>query len=446
MRSLTVRVFLLLLAGVALTVVVTLGLSQRERRQDFGDFRERAWVQHLAETVVIMAQVPASQRRTVAAALPRHDWVVHFGGEPPGNGRSAPRVAAALGELVGERATIRGVWRLGPECEPPEADCPPASRSLLIQMVLPDGEQVSLRHHLPPLHHPPFGKPPLWVPLAVFLVALAGVAWLAVRLALRPLRRMTAAAEAFGRNLAHPPLEVRGPRELRIAAEAFNAMQERIRNSIAERTRILAAITHDLKTPLTRLRMRLEQCPDAALKAKLEADLADMRALIEQGLELAGSLEPGEPARPVDLRALLQSLCDDAADAGQDVRWEDAAGAGPVVIDGRPLALRRLFSNLIDNARQYGHYAAVSLARGSPDGLRVAIRDGGPGIPEAELTAVLQPFYRVESSRSRDTGGTGLGLAIATNLAQAHGGRLELRNHPQGGLEASVWLPLRAAH
>lgn len=230
-----------------------------------------------------------------------------------------------------------------------------------------------------------------------------------------------------------------GPIELQQAVRTFNRMREHLRSYIEERTRILAAITHDLKTPLTRVRLRLEQCEDERLRARLAEDVAAMQMLVNEGLVLARSLDSGQPLQRIDLGALLQSLCDDAADAGWEVRFEGPYGA---LIAGRPEALQRSLLNLIDNAVKYGREAEVTLER-SGENWQVLVRDRGPGIPEWHLDDVMQPFFRLETSRSRDTGGTGLGLPIAANLLAAQGGTLSLHNRPDGGLEARVRLPAK---
>jgi signal transduction histidine kinase len=211
-----------------------------------------------------------------------------------------------------------------------------------------------------------------------------------------------------------------------------------LRSHIEERTRILAAITHDLKTPLTRLRLRLEQCRDEPLRTRLVEDVAAMQALVDEGLDLARSLDSGPPPQIVDLSALLQSLCDDTVDAGGEARFDGPDGALTL---GRPKALRRSFVNLIDNAVKYGGKADISLERSGGEWL-IRITDSGPGIPEEHLDRVMQPFFRLETSRSRETGGTGLGLSIAANLLAVQGGTLSLHNRPQGGLEARVRLPV----
>jgi signal transduction histidine kinase len=214
-------------------------------------------------------------------------------------------------------------------------------------------------------------------------------------------------------------------------------MQARIRRDVQERTYMLAAITHDLQTPLTRLRLRLEKVDDEALHDKLVADLSAMQDTIREGLELARSADLREAFQPIDLDSLLDSACADAHDAGQDVTLQGKTGAAVL---GAPNALRRALMNLIDNAVKYGRLARVEA--GVEGKLAVVrIRDAGPGIPEDQLGTVLDPFFRLESSRSRETGGTGLGLTIARNIAERHGGTLTLANRPEGGLEAKLSFP-----
>jgi signal transduction histidine kinase len=279
------------------------------------------------------------------------------------------------------------------------------------------------------------------VSLGLFVVLIALVCWLAVRLALRPLQRMSAAAEAFGRDIHQPPLETRGPSEVRQAAQAFNAMQERVRSVMAERTQILAAVTHDLKTPMTRMRLRLENCNDEALREKLAGDLAAMQTLVSEGLDLARSLESSEPEARIDLGALLSSIADDAADTGQPVSFSGPENGATILTLCHPNGLRRAIENLVDNALKYGQRAEISLTRGTYHAA-IHIRDHGPGIPADHLEAVLRPFVRLETSRSRDSGGTGLGLAIANNLLSAQSATLTLSNHADGGLDACIELPL----
>jgi signal transduction histidine kinase len=274
----------------------------------------------------------------------------------------------------------------------------------------------------------------------VFAGCILALAYAVARMATRPLRELASAATQLGRNIASPPLPESGPAEVRDAAVAFNAMQARIRRDIQERTTMLAAITHDLQTPLTRLRLRLEKVEDEDLRERLVADLSAMQRTIAEGLELARSADLREAFASIDFDSLLDSACADARDAGQDVTLHGRTGANVL---GAPGALRRCFTNLLDNAVKYGRFARVEAALEGTHAV-VRIRDGGPGIPEDQLAAVFDPFFRLESSRSRETGGTGLGLTIARNIAERHGGTLTLHNLAEGGLEAAVAIPRSA--
>jgi signal transduction histidine kinase len=273
--------------------------------------------------------------------------------------------------------------------------------------------------------------------LLVLLVSVAVLAALAVRALTRPLAVLADAASELGRDIRRPPLAESGPLEVRRAAHAFNTMQERLIRYIEDRNRILAALSHDLKTPITRLRLRTELLDDAPLREKFLADLDDMQRMAQASLDFLRGGEDSEAIAPVDINALLESLQEDAEDVGHEV---GITGAVRQPLRCRPLALKRCLANLVDNALKYGQRVEIAVTD-TQTRLTLTIRDRGPGIPETELEKVFEPFYRLESSRSRDTGGTGLGLSIARNIARAHGGELTLRNHPQGGLEAVLELP-----
>lgn len=267
------------------------------------------------------------------------------------------------------------------------------------------------------------------------------LAYLVARMTMRPLKQLAQAAEELGNDIDRPPLVQQGTTEIRQATAAFNAMQARIRQNIRQRTQMLAAITHDLQTPLTRLRLRLEKVGDEELRDKLIGDLVATQAMVREGLDLARSVDSSEPLQVLDLDSLLDSTCSDAADAGQSVTLQGRCGLS---VMARPGALRRCLINLTDNAVKYGHAAHVSVQREEVGGqmcARIRIRDGGPGIPPDQLDKVFEPFHRIETSRSRDTGGTGLGLTIARNIAEQHGGSIALANHAQGGLEVTLLLP-----
>jgi signal transduction histidine kinase len=277
----------------------------------------------------------------------------------------------------------------------------------------------------------------LLLSLAVLLAAVVAVSLIAVRWTTRPLKSLADAADELGRNIDRAPMREQGPLEVARAARAFNRMQERLAGYVRERTATLAAMSHDLKTPVNRLRLRAELLEDSEVKNKITHDLDEMQSMILGTLEFMRGGDTAEKPRPVDVNALLESLRADAQDTGAQVTIE---GAASVPYVGRPQALKRCLGNLLDNALKYGNSAVMRVDDG-PERLLMRNRDHGPGIPEAELERVFEPFYRLEGSRSRDTGGTGLGLSIARKIAQGHGGTLRLRNLKDGGLEAALALP-----
>jgi signal transduction histidine kinase len=265
------------------------------------------------------------------------------------------------------------------------------------------------------------------------IIILAVSIW-AVRRVTAPLASLSAAAERLGNDLNAPPMSETGTIETRQAARAFNTMQARLRSLIGNRTRMLAAISHDLRTPLTLLRLRAENVEDAPEREKMLATIAEMDSMIAVTLQFARDEATAEPRRRTDLAALLASVVDDMADTGLPVTMEPAQ---PIVCECQPAALKRALTNLIDNAVKYGKRARATV-RSTPQAIEITIDDEGPGIPEDELTRVFQPFYRVESSRNRETGGIGLGLAIAASIVEAHGGELSLSNRKEGGLRARI--------
>jgi signal transduction histidine kinase len=305
-----------------------------------------------------------------------------------------------------------------------------------LNVRLRDGEELRLSV-LPPRSVFTGPETDYRVTIGLFLLSIAALAYVVARMTTRPLKVLARAAQDLGQDINRAPLELKGASEIRQASAAFNAMQARIRQYIFQRTQMLAAITHDLQTPLTRMRLRLEKVSDAELQERLIGDLSAMQAMVREGLVLARSMDTTENMQMLDLDSLLEAVCADAVDAGQQVELKGHAG---MALLGRPLDLRRCLGNLIDNAVKYGREARVCVDRVG-GAARVRIRDGGPGIPPGELARVFDPFYRVETSRSRESGGTGLGLTIARNIAEQHGGSIALANHPEGGLEVTLVLP-----
>lgn len=280
--------------------------------------------------------------------------------------------------------------------------------------------------------------------LAIAVVIFAGAAWLIARHIALPLRRLTQAAEKLGRGEEVPPLPEEGPDDIRTTVATFNRMQVRLHRFVEDRTRMLAAVGHDLRTPITSLRLRAEFVQDAETREKLLATLAEMQSMAEAALAFARSESIAEATRVVDLPSLLESLCDDVAELGWDVRFENLNGERAACAC-RPDALRRAVRNVIENAVRYGQRARVSLASGA-EGLAIAVEDDGPGIAPEDRERVFTPFVRLESSRNSETGGVGLGLSIARSIFRRHGGEVELGEGPGGkGLRVRMTIPAPAA-
>ena len=274
----------------------------------------------------------------------------------------------------------------------------------------------------------------LWLLLAI--AAVAPFAWaLAHRLA-KPIGAFAAAAERLGRDPRAEPLPIEGPAEIAEAATAFNQMQARLNRYVDDRSTLIAAIAHDLRTPLMRLELRLERAP-AAVRRAAQADIRDMEAMIAATLAFVRDSTEPTGRRPLDLRSLAETVTDDLSDGGEPVTL---APGEPIVLDGNSAALKSMLTNLISNAIKYGDSADVLLAHADGQAV-IEVRDDGPGIPPEDLERVFEPFFRGERSRNRDTGGIGLGLASVRAVARAHGGDVTVENRPEGGLSARVTLP-----
>jgi two-component system, OmpR family, sensor kinase len=309
----------------------------------------------------------------------------------------------------------------------------------LISLRLPDDSwiNVSVFSRLTP----PTSSHGTVLSTSLMALGVIGLSILLVRWMTQPLQTFADAAQRLYKSADQARVPEDGPREVRELASAFNEMQARIKRLIDDRTQALAAVSHDLKTPLTRLRLKSEGLKDKALATSIQADLAEMEAMLDQTLAYLSGDKADEAMRPLDLLALTQTLADEANDAGADV---SVAGVGRLTIEGRPLALRRALGNLIANAVKYGERARVSI-RGAAGSAIITIDDDGPGIPVGDVERAFQPFQRLEHSRSKDTGGFGLGLTIARTIIIGHGGLLTLANRPEGGLTATVVLPVKAA-
>jgi signal transduction histidine kinase len=422
-RTLFGRLVAILLCGLVAAQALTFGLLWYERMTASRTMMYAYMGRDVASSVAMLERLPAGERGAWLATLERRNYRYRLGG-PVGQRGAAPDDDAAVASVA--------QW-LGPRYRVDvAAPAPDGPRRLVID--LRDGTPLVIEFA-------PAGMPlAQWLPLllAAQLGVLALSCWLAVRIATRPLARLAQAAEALSPNQAATPVPEEGPAEVAQAARSFNAMQARIARHLQERTRMLAAIAHDLQTPVTRRRLRAELMDDEAERDKWQADLAAMQALIREGIAYARSAHAAaEPAVRFDPDALLDALVADYADAGQAVSLHGRVGQ---MLVSRPQALRRIVTNLVDNALKFA--GAAEIAAVVTDGcVTIAVLDRGPGIPAGQLDAVLQPFYRLEDSRNAATGGSGLGLAIAQELAEGIGAVLTLSNRAEGGLRAQVTLP-----
>ncbi|AWL06192.1 ATP-binding protein [Massilia oculi] len=422
-RTLFVRLVLILSLGLALAHALSYVLIMSERREATVGLMLGYLEQDVASSVALLDRLPGAER---AAWLPRLERRTYSFSLGPGDLGHLPdtaharRIAEAFMDAIGKQyqVTARAV--------PGHPDRVQAT------VILGDGTPLTIDMR-------PAGLPVSnWLPAVLLgqLILLAAFTWAGVRLATRPLARLADAADSLGPDLKSEPLPESGPQEVTRAARAFNAMQARIAGYMSERTQILAAISHDLQTPITRMRMRADMLDDAVQRDKMNRDLREMEALVKDGVAYArtlhGTLEA--PCR-IDADALLCSLVGDYQDAGRAVTLRGKAGASMAT---RPHALRRILGNLVDNGLKYAGAVEVSVGQAAAGKLAILVRDFGPGIPDEELEKVFEPFYRLEASRNRDTGGTGLGLAIARQLAATLDGTLDLANHPEGGLEARL--------
>jgi len=424
-RSMASRLYLILFAGLALAHTLSFGLLFYERYVTATSMMLGNLELDVRTAVAVIDRLPADERAQWLPQFKRRTYHYILGPGEPGTPQLSERaqdISRLIGGVLGSRYPIRTeTVEQRPE-------------RFQVHLTLSDGRPLTIEVMPSTM---PIAQ---WLPyvLAAQLALLVLCAWLAVRLATRPLEQLAQAAQSLSPGGAGQRLGETGPTEVAQAASAFNAMQDRIAAYLRERLQILASISHDLQTPITRMRLRTEAMDESPERTRLLDDLAQIQHLVREGVDYARSAHSSaEAAIKLDLDAFLDSVVCDYQDTGKAVTLSGRAGA-PLV--ARAHALRRVATNLIDNAVKYAGAAEVEV---TPDrgGFRIDVLDRGPGIPAEELDAVMQPFYRLESSRNRDTGGTGLGLAIAQQLALSLGGRLSLSAREGGGLRASLWLP-----
>lgn len=414
-------------------------------------------LESMASITRVLQKTPAEDREPLAeaASTPRiRYWVSEESATPPGPRssqlalpalqfqrmfiqlREAPRLTVVSGDDDDERE--RPHRHTDGVHGPPGTGRPPAlgdTFDVLASVPFSDGgwlnAQTRIRAEPVPIPWPSL------ISSGLMAIAILLIVGLIVRRATRPLAVLADRVGAFGRGAPSVALPETGPREVRRLTAAFNLMQDRLARFIADRTRMLAAIGHDLRTPITSLKIRTELLDDDEARTRMMATLDEMQRMTESTLAFAREDADTEPLRSVDLNALVESLCDDLAAMGKDVAF---AGEARLPYPCRPTALRRAVGNLVENAVRYGDRARVALAA-TPDGPLITVDDDGTGIPADRIEDVYKPFVRLETSRSRETGGAGLGLSIARSIVLAHGGELTLSNRKGGGLHAEIRLP-----
>jgi two-component system, OmpR family, osmolarity sensor histidine kinase EnvZ len=438
------RMMAIVLLAVFAMMAIAAGLGYVARNRDPGDTTAMLLPERAAAIVEVLEHTPSPRRATAIAALNSETVEVSYRPDKPDvpAAERLPFVERAIAPYfaeVGGREVIATLpsyatagWkrlRIGQYWR--------ASRQpLKIAIGLSTGGYAVLETRGDIVRR-------LWgVPPGFLIGALGALVGLAAIVAImreaRPLRRLSDSVARFGGSAVPDPVQARGAPEIKRLIGAVNDMQERIAGLVKGRTVLLGAISHDLKTYLTRLRLRAETIPDAEQRARAVRDLDDMTALIEDALALARGASVSERREEVDVARLVE----EEITGRKDERLEFSGGGSPRAdVAGDAMALRRLFANLIDNALRYGKRAKVSVS-GDRTALIVTVDDDGPGIPELERAAVFEPFYRVDPSRSRETGGAGLGLAIARAIVEAHGGGIGAETSPLGGARIRVSLPV----
>lgn len=384
-----------------------------------------------------LAQLPAADREQTAHSLSGGPLEVHWSAVPlTVDSEHAADKTRGMSRRLLELAPELGASGLIIGSPSPFGDKPVEPHLLYVSLKLADASWINFR--IARLTGPHGILSTIIVSTTLMAIGILLLSIFMLRSITSPLRECAAAARRLYVDNEPMPIAVAGPSEIRDLATSFNELQQRVKRLIEDRTLSLAAISHDLKTPLTRAQLRIEDIDNADLRQNLAGDFAEMLAMIDATLAFLKGDQSGEVVREIDLNAILESICDDVSDQGHQVAYTSAR---PYVLRGRHFALKRAFNNLISNAAKYGSQVHISVAR-EDNSLVINIDDDGPGIPVDEREAVFQPFYRIEASRNRDTGGTGLGLTVARTIIRGHGGDVSLHCAPSGGLRANVQLPV----
>ena len=464
-KSLFGRMVLVLVLGLIAAQILSAAIVFSEREQYVLQIRVTRAAQRISDAVRVLEALNAEQRRSVVQSFNSNAFSVSLGSSiaPVGESDSELRetaldFAARLRSILGSQRTIKTQATYAADASTGEAESGSAHPGPLksettslaresrfqpvvvaAQVSLADGTLVSFREQI----SREAGRWPfrLAFDLSLRLAAVVILSLIAVRWVTKPLSSLATAAGNLGENINRLPLDESGPSEVSRAAHAFNKMQSRLANYLKDRARVLAAMSHDLKTPITRLRLRTELLDDPDIRARFGKDLDEMESMVRTTLDFMRGIETGEQFQPIDVMALLESLQADYEETGHPVRIQ---GHATSTFAGKPRALKRCLNNLIENAIKYGNKATI-IVQDEEAQLVLKVEDEGPGIPAEEQENVFAPFYRIENSRNRDSGGTGLGLSIARSIAQDHGGNITCRNLETSGLQVIVTLPRRAS-
>jgi signal transduction histidine kinase len=445
--SLASHVLLIIFTGLIVAAVASLWLFDSERTRAVERFAAADAATRIIEYARLPAEFTTAPSRSAPRARVRWQEMQAVGDPPPGatppSGTFSSELRRVLAQNLGEDPVVwmstREDRRTVPAPAPVAGRAAPLpqeglSRYVTVALKFRDGRQALAETTIfqPALQIPTEA----WLSIALLFVVTAIFSIWAVYLAVQPVRMLAGAADRISRNIDEPPLaEDKGASEIRSAARSFNRMQDRLKRHVNSRALAFAAMSHDLRTPLTRMRLRLESLGDDA-KHKLGDDLDEIEALATSVLDVTRSLAADEPMARIDLAELSHKLVDDYAQLGHSLKVEGEAAP----IEARPLSLRRALVNVMDNAFKYARDVVLRIDEGKGEVL-LHVLDRGPGIPSEEQEKVLYPFYRIEGSRSRETGGAGLGLAIAKDIVEGHGGALEVANRPDGGLRVSFRMP-----
>jgi len=471
-KSLSARTTLVLLAGMLVSNAIGLIIFSGERSLALSTAAGATTAARIVSIVRTVATLPVAERQSALCsqsgsglALALSDQPIAQGIDRSARARSLAKVLQGASGLVGSKSLIIAKYSVenrafsasmtgcGGASDPAMRTMMPSQQmqmsgpmarnmrawqynnSLVLSYPLRNGTWLNILAPKP--RFLPFWKSRFLLAFVAMAAIVAALSVWAARYTTAPLAMFANAAEQLGRDVDAPDLPETGPREVGKAARAFNEMQHRLRRLIRSRTMMLAAISHDLRTPITRLRLRAEFVDDSVQRDKMLTDLEQMETMIAATLAFARLDNRAEKPRRLDLAGLVDVACNDAAELGQDVRLVTVE---PAKVTGRPVALRRVLDNIIDNAVKYGQRARVGVTS-TPGSHIITVDDDGPGIPEAELEQVFDAFHRVDPSRNPETGGVGLGLAVVRAIVDGHSGNITLKNRVNGGLRVTITLP-----